>query len=215
MNKDTLYNRNEGLKTSNALEDAYQDQFEWVAGTLLSDTIKLFDDLAFYDIRRKNVSLTEQNTIRDRQNKMTALDNRVLFAKNQLQNSFNAAVASDIVRTAARGLRVSTANILEKHKESAYNVTIDKEMLESNANLSKSAYRADQQQASLLAKAQKRALKTDLISDSLDFASDLLTTAVGGIDSESGSQFGKLFGGFSGENNTSYAKLAWDFITSK
>lgn len=147
---------------TNSLSQARLNQLESQYGSYAADFIRWFDSVVFYKRRSSIVKMQEKNTVKAYQNKMNALDNQLLYVKNQLQDRFNNAVANDMVQTAARGFRVSMSNILEKQKESAHNITQDIEMATSNVEMSKAAYKSYQEQAKIKGKAGQRALMTEL-----------------------------------------------------
>jgi hypothetical protein len=157
---------------------------------------------------------------------MNALDNQLLHVKNQLQDRFNTAVANDIVQTAARGIRVSMSNILEKNKESAHNITQDIQMAESNVEMEKAGYRAGQEQARIAQKMSKYQLTGNLVESGIKAAEDVVLMSLGGEEGltsllkggDAGS-FGDLWSGFTKATESqgyksSYGKLAADFLLS-
>lgn len=214
------------MEESNALSQARISDFESQTFGAFGDFMKFFDNLAFYHMRKKNIELQTSNTIQSYQNKMNALDNQLLAVKNKLQDKFNTAVANDIVQTAARGIRVSMSNILEKHKESAYNVTQDIQMATSNVEMNKATYKSYQGQAKIGEKLSKYKLTGDLVESGIKLAEDVVLLGMGGTEGlesvlkggDAGS-FGDLWSGYEGATKSqgyksSYAKLAADFILS-
>lgn len=214
------------MEDTNALSQARISGFESQMYGTAGDLLQFFDNLAFYNMRNKNLNLQTENTIQAYQNKMNALDNKLLAIKNKLQDKFNTAVANDIVQTAARGIRVSMSNILEKHKESAHNITQDIAIATSNVNMNKAAYKSYQEQAKIGQKWAKYQLTGKLVESGIKAAEDVVLLGLGGeagLDSvlkggDAGS-FGDLWAGYEGATQaqgykSSYGKLAADFILS-
>lgn len=179
---------------TNSLSQARLNQMEGQFGMFAADAIRWFDSIAFYHTRSTILGMQEQNTIQAYQNKMNALDNQLLYVKNQLQDKFNSAVANDIVQTAARGIRVSMSNILEKQKESAHNITQDIAIASGNVKMDKATYKSYQEQASIKRKSGQRALTNELAESSIKLAADIIAMMAGGSAGGSGSSFG--FGNF-------------------
>lgn len=181
---------------TNSLSQARLNQMEGQAGMFIADAIRWFDSIAFFHTRSSNLALQEQNTVKAYQNKMNALDNQLLYVKNQLQDKFNSAIANDIVQTAARGIRVSMSNILEKQKESAHNITQDIAIASGNVKMDKATYKSYQEQAQISRKANQRALTNELAESSIKLAADIIMMMSGGGSGAEagGSSFG--FGNF-------------------
>jgi hypothetical protein len=182
---------------TNSLSQARLNQMEGQFGMFAADAIRWFDSIAFFHTRSSNLALQEQNTVKAYQNKMNALDNQLLYVKNQLQDKFNSAVANDIVQTAARGVRVSMSNILEKQKESAHNITQDIAIASGNVKMDKATYKSYQEQAQISRKANQRALTNELAESSIKLAADIIMMMAGGASGGAeggGSSFG--FGNF-------------------
>lgn len=159
---------------TNSLSQARLNQLEGKFGEYGADFIRWFDSVVFYNRRNSLVKMQAKNTVQAYQNKMNALDNQLLHLKNQLQDKFNNAVANDMVQTAARGLRVSMSNILEKQKESAHNVTQDIEIASSNVEMSKATYKSYQEQAKIKRNAAQRALTTELVESTNKVIYDII-----------------------------------------
>ena len=147
----------------------------------------VFNSLAFWGLNRGNINLSASNNRQNYENQMNAIDNQVLYAKNQLMDKFNTLVASNTVNMAARNLKVSTGAVLEASKETAHDITTDFRTLESNANLTKIGLKAAQQQSDLAAKLQKSQQFTQLLSGATELG---LMYATGGGTGES---FGNLY----------------------
>lgn len=214
------------MEENNALSQARISDFESQIYGSAGDILQFFDNLAFYHMRNKNLNLQTSNTIQAYQNKMNALDNKLLYIKNQLQDKFNTAVANDIVSTAARGIRVSMSNILEKHKESAHNITQDIQMAESNVAMDKAVYKSYQEQAKIGQKYAKYQLTSQLVESGIKAAEDVVLLSMGGTEGiesvlkggDAGS-FGNLWSGYEEATKaqgykSSYGKLAADFLLS-
>ena len=86
----------------------------------------------------------------------------------------------------------SMSNILEKHKESAHNITTDIKMLESNARMDKAVYKSAQEQARIAEKAGKIALTSELAVSSIKFGEDIIALMAGGTGGEGGMSFGNI-----------------------
>lgn len=176
----TLYSTDTSALRTSSLTSARTKEMKGRFGMTMADAIRWFDSIAFYGMRSGNLKRETKNTIKSYQNKMDALDNQVLYVKNQLQDKFNSAIANDITATAARGIRVSMSNILEKHKESAHNINMDIQTVESNARMDKATYKSYQEQAKIGRKAGQYALNTELAQTSIKLAADLIMEMVGG-----------------------------------
>ena len=101
---------------------------------------------------------------------MAALDNQVLFYKNQVANKFGELMARNAVTMAAKNLRVTAGNLLEQTKGAAIEATEDIQMKESNARLKKIALESEARQADVAKKLQKSLIVTDLIEDTAKLA---------------------------------------------
>lgn len=176
----TTYDPNKSALSTSSLSAARAKELESRFDVTIADAIRWFDAIAFYGMRSGNLKRETRNTVKAYENKMKALDNQVLYVKNQLQDKFNSAIANDVVATAARGLRVSMSNILEKHKESAHNINMDIQTVESNARMDKATYKSYQEQAKIGRKAGQYALNTELAQTTIKLAADLIMEATGG-----------------------------------
>ena len=182
---------------TNSLSQARLNQMEGQFGMFAADAIRWFDSVVFYNKRSSLIKMQSKNTIQAYQNKMNALDNQLLYVKNQLQDKFNNAVANDMVQTAARGVRVSMSNILEKQKESAHNITQDIAIASGNVKMDKATYKSYQEQAKISREANQRALTNELAESSIKLAADIIMMMAGGAGGGAaggGSSFG--FGNF-------------------
>lgn len=139
-------------------------------GTLKTAAVagNLFTALLTYGTARSNINAQAQNTKLQAKVQMDALDNQVLYYKNEIMDRFNTLIARNTVLSAAKGLRVSAANILEQSKETAHDFTQDMRTLESNAELKKIVLRSEQRQADLTKKLQKNLLTANLIKGAAD-----------------------------------------------
>lgn len=124
------------------------------------------------------------------QNQMDALDNQVLYIKHQLSDRFNKTVETNIMKMAARGLRVNAGNVLELSKESASEITEDMRTAESNARLKKIALTAGQKQAKESASYATKQLWTGLAQSALKLG---IVWETGGGTGES---WGNLYRGY-------------------
>lgn len=124
------------------------------------------------------------------QNQMVALDNQVLYFKNQLADRFNKTVESNIMNMAARNIRVTSGNVLELSKDMAQEMTEDMRTMESNARLKQIALGAAQKSTAESAKYEK----FKAISGFVNSAAKLgMTIASGGGTGES---WGSLYAGY-------------------
>lgn len=137
-------------------------------------------------IIKKSGEIAAQNY----QNQMDALDNQVLYIKHQLSDRFNKTVESNIMKMAARGLRVNAGNVLELSKESASEITEDMRTAESNARLKKIALTAGQKQAKESASYATKQLWTGLAQSALKLG---IVWETGGGTGES---WGNLYRGY-------------------
>lgn len=126
---------------------------------------QLFSDILVASSNWKNINRQKENTKLDAENQMAALDNQVLYYKNQIADKFNQTLARSAVVMAAKNLRVTAGNLLEQTKGAAYDATKDIQMLESNAELKKIMLRSQQRQADITAKLQKSQEVTTLLDD--------------------------------------------------
>lgn len=149
-----------------------------------------FSQLLTYSTSKSNISLQAANTKQAAENAMNALDNQVLYYKNQITDKFNSLIARNTVTMAAKNLRVSAGALLEQTKDAAYDATQDIRMLESNAELKKISLRSAQKQADISKKLQKNLLTANLIGSAAKLG---LMFATGGGTGES---WGNLFSSF-------------------
>ena len=122
-------------------------------------------------------------------NQMEALDNRVLYIKNELSDRFNKTVETNVMNMAARNLRVSGANVLELSKAEARDITEDFRMAESNAEMQKIALRAKKKQASESADYAVKQMWAGLVGSAVKLGFSVETA--GGT----GESWGDLFAG--------------------
>ena len=112
-----------------------------------------------WDIANKKA----KNTGKSLENKMLALDNEVMYYKNEIADKFNKTMARNSMIMAAKGLRVTAANLLEQTKGAAYDATKDIETLESNTELKKIALWSEEKQANIARHLTKQLLVSDLV----------------------------------------------------
>ena len=158
-----------------------------------------FSALIEFGMGRKTNAMQADNTRLQAEVQMQALDNEVLYYKNQIADKFNKVVARNTVTMAAKGLRVSAANILEKTKDAAYNATKDIETLESNAELKKIALRSQQKQADITKKLKNSELTANLMKATVDLG--IMAMTGGGTGQTWGNLYGNAYGSL---NNTVY-----------
>lgn len=128
--------------------------------------------------------------IQNYQNQMDALDNQVLYIKNQLMDRFNKTVETNIMNMAARNLRVNAGNVLEQSKSLAQDVTEDMRTAESNARLKQIALEAGKKQATESASYAKKQLWTGFAQSAIKLG--LMWETGGGT----GESWGKLYSGY-------------------
>ena len=128
--------------------------------------------------------------VQNYQNQMDALDNQVLYLKHQLSDRFNKTVETNIMNMAAKGLRVTSGNVLEMSKESALEITEDMRTAESNARLKKIALAAGQKSAGEAAKYAKQTFWTGLAGSAIKLG--LMWETGGGT----GESWGNLYAGY-------------------
>ena len=128
--------------------------------------------------------------VQNYQNQMDALDNQVLYLKHQLSDRFNKTVETNIMNMAAKGLRVTSGNVLEMSKESALEITEDMRTAESNARLKKIALAAGQKSAGEAAKYAKQAFWTGLAQSAIKLG--IMWETGGGT----GESWGNLYAGY-------------------
>lgn len=151
---------------------------------------RLFTDLLAAGGIWENIHAQEYNTKLSADVQMAALDNQILYFKNQIADRFNKTMARNAVTMAAKNLRVTAGNLLEQTKEEAYDATQDIATYTSNAELQKILLRSQQQQADVAAKLMKSNVVTDMISDLADLG--LMVGTKGGTFAK---DWGTLFSG--------------------
>ena len=165
----------------------------------VSDAGNFFTALINFGMGRKTNAMEAQNTKLQAEVQMKALDNEVLYYKNQIMDKFNTLIARNTVTMATKGLRVSAANLLEQTKDTAYDATKDIETLESNAELKKIALRSQQKQADITKRLKNSELAANLMKATVDLGIMAMT---GGT---TGQSWGNLYGNAYGSlNNTVY-----------
>lgn len=164
---------------------------------------ELFQKMLTVGYEWGNANRRAGNTKQSVENQMLALDNQILYYKNLITDKFSQTMARNAVTMAAKNLRVTAGNLLEQTKDVAYDATKDIQMMESNAELKKSALRAESKQADVTKKLTKQLLASDLVGS---FAKVGLMVSAG---KEAG-LFGKLFTSDTGSLNDSvYGDLQW------
>lgn len=169
---------------------AAKGQFYGAALKTAASAGNLFNSLLSMGLNYNLIDKQKKNTKMSVENRMQALDNQVLYYKNQITDKFNTLMARNTVTMAAKNLRVSTGALLEESKDAAYDATKDIQMLESNAELKKIALRNEEKQAKISAKLAKSQLVTNVIQG---FANLGLNVASGGGTMQS---WGDLYSGF-------------------
>lgn len=111
----------------------------------------------------KNAHDKAENTKRNVANQMAALDNQVMYYRNQVADKFNEMVARNTVTMAASNLRVTAANLLEQTKGAAVDMTEDIKTAESNARLKKIALESEARQAEVAKKLEKSQLIANVV----------------------------------------------------
>lgn len=145
-----------------------QAQRQMLGGTILktaSAAGKLFSDLLVASTNWKNINRQKENTKLEADVQMKALDNQVLYFKNQIADKFNNLMARNAVTLATKNLRVTAGNLLEQTKDVAYDATQDIRMTESNAELKKILLRSQKRQADVTARLMKSREMTTLLGD--------------------------------------------------
>lgn len=150
----------------------------------------VFNSIMSLGMGRRNADRKYSNTKLSAENKMAALDNQVMYYKNQIEDKFNKTLARNTAVMAAKNLRVSTGALLEQTKDAAYDATKDIQTMESNAELKKIALRNEVKQAKITKELTKSQLTTNLIGSLANLG---LTVASGGGTMES---WGDLYSGF-------------------
>lgn len=158
-----------------------------------------FSALVNFGMGRKTNAMEAQNTKLQAEVQMKALDNEVLYYKNQIMDKFNTLIARNTVTMATKGLRVSAANLLEQTKDTAYDATKDIETLESNAELKKIALRSQQKQADITKRLKNSELAANLMKATVDLGISAMTG--GGTGQSWGNLYGNAYGSL---NNTVY-----------
>ena len=152
----------------------------------LASAGKFFTELATFGTGLDIANKKAQNTKLGAELSMKALDNQILYYKNQLTDKFNTMMARNTVLMAAKGLRVTAGEVMEKNKDAAYDATQDLRTLESNAEIQKIALRSAQKQADIAKKLEKTLLTTNLINSAAELGLNL------GVAYDAGT-FGDLF----------------------
>lgn len=129
-----------------------------------SSAMKLFGSIMNYSFAKGNARLMNKNAKQKAENEMLALDNRLLYYKNQITDKFGETMAQNSVTMAMKNLRVTAANIMEQTKDAAYDATQDIKMAESNVELKKIAIRAEEQQTKLASKLMKTNAYLDVMN---------------------------------------------------
>lgn len=157
----------------------------------------LFNSILTYTTTRENADLQRENANKSAENQMLALDNQVLYYKNQIADKFNQTIARNAVTMAAKNLRVTAANLLEKTKGAATEATEDIKMMESNAELKKIALRSEARQAEVASSLTKKLATANLIGS----AAKLGLVVSGGVEAGA---FGDIFASGGSLNETVY-----------
>lgn len=150
----------------------------------------VFNSIMSLSMGRRNANRQYSNAKLSAENKMAALDNQVMYYKNQIEDKFNTTLARNTAVMAAKNLRVSTGALLEQTKDAAYDATKDIQTMESNAELKKIALRNEVKQAKITKELTKSQLTTNLVGSLANLG---LTVASGGGTMES---WGDLYSGF-------------------
>lgn len=181
---------------SKLLQTANKQRFGGAALKTFAAAGDAFNSILEYSMGRKTASMKADVTKGQLENQMAALDNQVLYYKNQITDKFAQLMARNTVTMAAKGLRVSAGALLEQTKDAAYDATQDIRMAESNVELKKIALRSQQRQADIEKKLQKNLLTANMIKGMADLG---LTIATGGGTFES---FGNLYANAYGSLNS-------------
>lgn len=163
----------------------------------LASAGKFFTELATFGTGWDIANKKAQNTKLAAELNMIALDNQILYNKNQLTDKFNTMMARNTVLMAAKGLRVSAGEVMEKTKDAAYDATQDLRTLESNAEIQKIALRSAQKQANIARHLEKTLLTTNLVSSAAELGLNLGVAYDAGV-------FGDLFSIGNSLNDTVY-----------
>lgn len=174
-----------GLKAKAGKEQFYGATLKGIAAAG-----NLFNSILSYTMGRSIADKQARNAKMSAENKMKALDNQVLYQKNQIADKFNTLLARNTVTMAAKNLRVSAGALLEQTKDAAYDATKDIETLESNARLKKIALRNEEKQTKITSKLAKTQLATNLVGS---LAQAGLVIGSGGGTMKS---WGDLYAGF-------------------
>lgn len=156
-------------------EKAQKGLFMGAALKTAASAGNLFNSLLSMGLNYNLIDKQKKNTKMSVENRMQALDNQVLYYKNQITDKFNTLMARNTVTMAAKNLRVSTGALLEESKDAAYDATKDIQMLESNAELKKIALRNEEKQAKISAKLAKSQLVTNVIQGFADLGLNVAT----------------------------------------
>lgn len=173
------------------LAKAHVKMYQGAVMKTVASASDLFNTLigAYYgpDLIRQQKNIGLQNY----QNQMTALDNQVLYVKNQLADRFNKTVENNIMNLAAKNLRVTSGNVLELSKDTAQEMTEDMAMLDSNARLKKIALETGMKQTKESAKYAEKQMWVGLAQSAAKLG---LSIATGGGTGES---WGNLYSNYS------------------
>lgn len=163
-----LFNKLSGIGSGGGYKNPQQDEylaslkekagkgmFYGAAMKTGAAAMKLFAQLSTFGTNINNANRQAQVTKQNAANQIAALDNQVLYYKNQIADKFNQTIAKNTVTMAAKNLRVSAGSLLEQMKDEAYDATKDIQTLESNAELKRIALRSEQKQADITKKLQK------------------------------------------------------------
>lgn len=143
--------------------------------------------------------------IQNYDNQMAALDNQVLYLKNQLADRFNKTVDTNIMMMAAKNIRVTGGNVLELTKKDAMEISEDMRMAESNARLKQIALVAGKKSAKEMAKTSKKLMWSGLIGSAAKLG---LAVETGGFTNES---WGNLYAGYKSATKLQEANEAQEF----
>ena len=181
---------------------AQKNQFWGATLKTAASAGNLFTALLANGMGRANIDRERRNTRMSVENRMQALDNQVLYYKNQITDKFNTLLARNTVSMATKNLRVSASALLEQTKDAAYDATKDIQMLESNAELKKIALRNEEKQSKISAKLAKSQLTANVLKGMADLG---LMVASGGGTFES---WGDLYAGLQSANDFEAIKAA-------
>jgi hypothetical protein len=191
-----LSNNLYGLK-----EKAGKDMFYGASMKTFASVANLFANLATFGTNLNNAHRQAQNTKLQSDVEIEALDNQILYYKNQITDKFNSLIARNTVTMAAKNLRVSSGALLEKMKDDAYDASQDIRTVESNAELKKIALRSAKKQADITKRLQQSQVASNLIY-SLGQAGLMIASGGGTMESWGDLYAGAGFGSENGSLNT-------------